>query len=171
MGLVLQGIGKGSIFGHGRILGVHKPWGSALGKAQDPFINNRSLIRLSRHTDGEVRNIAVQNLTKRIEASWVPRRKLMVLAEHPETSVRVAAVTSLGKISDEIEVRIGHLEHNLRWMNILYSFQGRLAAEGRNDYSIEYAIERTAPRIEREIKRLVDTLQQINKYIESSTVD
>jgi hypothetical protein len=161
MGLILQGIGKGSMFGHGRFLGVHKPWGSASGKANDPFINDRTLIRLSRHTNAEIRNPAVQTLAKRIEAGQVHWQRLITLLDHPETSVKVAAVTSLMKISKEIEVRIGHLEHDLRWINILYSFQGALAAEGRNDYGIEYALERNGRRCEREKRKLVTTLQQM----------
>lgn len=49
MGLmrVVRGTGEGSWFGHGRILGVHNPFGSDLAKASDPFIRIKTLVRLS----------------------------------------------------------------------------------------------------------------------------
>jgi|GEM_PF-5879391 len=43
---VLRGVGKGSIFGHGRVFGVHNLLDSAENKCQDPFINIRTLAKL-----------------------------------------------------------------------------------------------------------------------------
>src|SRR3989339_566511 len=67
MGLmrVVRGTGNGSWFGNGRILGTHNPWGSDLAKARDPFINFRTLARLSFHSDPQVKEAVVANLLGR----------------------------------------------------------------------------------------------------------
>jgi hypothetical protein len=70
MGLrnVIKGIGRGSMFGHGRILGVHNPFGSAIGKARDPFINLRTLARLSSGANKNIRTEAAKNLAQRLKS-------------------------------------------------------------------------------------------------------
>ncbi len=44
---VVLATGKGSWFGFGRIFGVHNPFSSDISKALDPFINLKTLARLS----------------------------------------------------------------------------------------------------------------------------
>ncbi len=63
--LVLSGIGKGSMFKHGRAFGIHNPFGSDIGKAKDPFINLNTLAKLSFHADQAVRNAVALNLGNR----------------------------------------------------------------------------------------------------------
>ncbi|MFA6431557.1 MAG: hypothetical protein WCV91_04170 [Candidatus Margulisiibacteriota bacterium] len=71
MGLreVVRGTGQGSWFQHGRFFGVHNPLGGAHGKASDPFINLRTLARLSNSSDARVRSAVVNNLLARFENS------------------------------------------------------------------------------------------------------
>lgn len=64
---IYKGIGKGSLFGHGRFI-IHNPLGSRLGKAMDPYINLGTLSRLSRSEKIEVRNAVEQNITGRLRA-------------------------------------------------------------------------------------------------------
>lgn len=188
MGLILQGIGKGSLFGHGRILGVHKPWGSASGKAKDPYINNRTLIRLSRHTNAEVRNVAVQNLAKRIEAGRVHWRSSITLLGHPETNIKVAAVTSLMKTFTDLKSRLDNIDlvvkpsfsrgideltrkvqhtffraqHDVRAH--LVDFEG---SQGRIQYQIDMESQRIKGALNLEIYRLTSTLRLIGEHLKS----
>ncbi len=60
--LVLRGIGKGSLFKHGRVLGVHNPFSNNITKARDPFINLKTLARLSFHSDQAVKDAVALNL-------------------------------------------------------------------------------------------------------------
>ena len=63
---VCKGIGKGSMFGHGRILCVHNPFDSTLGKASDPFLNLTSLSRISQSNNPRIQNAIVSNLSGRL---------------------------------------------------------------------------------------------------------
>lgn len=70
---LMKGVGKGSIFGHGRVFGMHKLWDTDIGKARDPFIRIKVLAQLS-HTDSEsVKTAIVQNLRERILDDLEPR--------------------------------------------------------------------------------------------------
>jgi len=59
---VIKGIGEGSLFRYGRFFGVHNPLGSKLGKAKDPFINLKTLARLSYEASPIIRNAVIKNL-------------------------------------------------------------------------------------------------------------
>ncbi|MFA6549530.1 MAG: hypothetical protein WCT39_06360 [Candidatus Margulisiibacteriota bacterium] len=74
MGLyrVWKGAGQGSIFGNGRFCGVHNPLGSDLGKASDPYINLRTLSKLSHSKYPEVATAAAKTLALRIETGFNP---------------------------------------------------------------------------------------------------
>ena len=73
--IVINGIGKSRMFGYGRVLGVHNPLGSTLGKASDPYINLMTLSRVSLSDNSEIKNAAVENIAGRLRA---PRSKAYV---------------------------------------------------------------------------------------------
>jgi hypothetical protein len=60
------------LFKHGRFLGVHNPFGRALGKARDPYINRWTLNRLLKHKDPQVRKAARKNLSTRGVGGFKP---------------------------------------------------------------------------------------------------
>ncbi|MCX5748819.1 MAG: hypothetical protein NTZ10_01045 [Candidatus Saganbacteria bacterium] len=64
------------MFGHGRFLGVHNPLSSNVRKAEDPFINNWTLRRLSRSDDLIVRNLVVDQLVMRIGSGTISVERL-----------------------------------------------------------------------------------------------
>ena len=72
---VVKGIGRGSVFGNGRILGVHNPFGSDLAKASDPFIKLSTLARLSHSGDPQVRQAVIDNLWAK-DNHYNPRHKV-----------------------------------------------------------------------------------------------
>jgi len=64
---VVRNIGKGSLFGHNRIFGIHRPLDYDINKAKDPFIGLRTLAKLSRCPDPCVRQQAARNLAGRLD--------------------------------------------------------------------------------------------------------
>jgi len=69
---VVINVGLGSLFGYGRLFGVHNPLGSDIGKARDPFINLRTLARLSQSNDPQIRSAVVNNLAQRFFQETTP---------------------------------------------------------------------------------------------------
>jgi len=65
--LIARGVGKGSLFGYGRLFGVHNPLGSKIGKAKDPYINLWTLSRLSRSPQINTKNAAIENFSNRLK--------------------------------------------------------------------------------------------------------
>ncbi|MCX5748818.1 MAG: hypothetical protein NTZ10_01040 [Candidatus Saganbacteria bacterium] len=65
------------MFGHGRFLGVHNPLSSNVRKAEDPFINNWTLRRLSMSDDQDVQNKVIKQLARRMESGTISVEKLM----------------------------------------------------------------------------------------------
>lgn len=59
---------KGRFFGHGRTFGIHNPFDEDIGKAADPFINLRTLARLSHCDDESVRWACANNLAGRLRS-------------------------------------------------------------------------------------------------------
>ncbi len=66
-GQIMHGIGNGSLFGYGRIFGVHNPFGSAVGKAADPYINMRRVVSCSNSPDSAVKAAVISTLRAKIE--------------------------------------------------------------------------------------------------------
>ena len=64
---VVRNIGNGSLFGHNRFFGVHNPLDYDIRKARDPFINLRTLVKLSRCPDPCVKQQASRNLAARLK--------------------------------------------------------------------------------------------------------
>jgi len=81
MGLltVIKHTGQGSWFGHGRIFGVHNPLGSIAGKAGDPFINLRTLARLSFNNDPEIVRAVSANIAQKLLQKMPARDLVYVL--------------------------------------------------------------------------------------------
>jgi len=65
--LIARGVGKGSMFGYGRLFWVHNPLGSRIGKAKDPYINLWTLSRLSRSPKIDTKNPAIENFSNRLK--------------------------------------------------------------------------------------------------------
>jgi len=124
--MIYRGIGKGSLFGHGRIFGVHNPIGSKLGKASDPYINLKALSMLSLNDNPEIHNAAAENIAGRLRA---PRgkahvenifrsidRKMLARVISVETfkdkGVQNAITRFMTKLSKE-ELRQGHFRRAL----------------------------------------------------------
>jgi hypothetical protein len=101
--VVINGIGKGSMFGYGRIFGIHNPLGSDMGKAKDPYINNWTLLRLSCNLRADVRGEACINLAKRIEQGAFLHEKLLTLLTHPERPIIVKVVETILALRSQIE--------------------------------------------------------------------
>ncbi len=70
---IMHGIGRGSIFGYGRVFGVHNPFGSSVGKAADPYINMRTVAASSNSQDAAVREAVISTLKAKIEHGFDPR--------------------------------------------------------------------------------------------------
>ncbi len=64
---VVRNIGNGSLFGHNRFFGVHNPLDYDIQKARDPFINLRTLVKLSRCPDPCVKQQVARNLAARLD--------------------------------------------------------------------------------------------------------
>jgi hypothetical protein len=66
IGNTVGGIGRGSLFGYGRMGGVHHPLDSDFSKARDPFINIKTLCRLSYSDKTDVRSVVAANMGNRL---------------------------------------------------------------------------------------------------------
>jgi hypothetical protein len=94
MGRVIKGIGKGSLFGYGRFMGVHSPFDKAIKKAKDPYINSMTLSRLYHSTDINIRNSVIENLRGRIEAGSIDLPTLSRLYKIDRTTAIDALIKS-----------------------------------------------------------------------------
>ena len=120
---IYKGIGKGSLFGreYGRLFGIHlrKSKMSDLGKASDPYINIRTLARLSKSEDQAVRAAVVVNLIGKLRIGFNPkllrkfdndlvRKALLDLAKNEDNPAGVHAYLTAENISsmsaDEAEI-------------------------------------------------------------------
>jgi hypothetical protein len=72
---IVNGTGKGIWFGKGRFLGVHNPFGSILGKAQDPFIRSSTLNKLvyGYKYNKDISSAAINNFVSRIICDAAPK--------------------------------------------------------------------------------------------------
>ena len=87
--VVRAGIGKGSLFGYGRFLGVHLPFALAQSKAQDPFMNWHTLVRLTNHRSPSVRESAASNLAGQLLTEEGTRVFIELVGYEREFSVSV----------------------------------------------------------------------------------
>jgi len=72
VGQIMMGVGRGSLFGRGRVFGVHNPFDSALGKTRDPYINMRRVVSSSNSADPSLKAAAVDTLRAKIEYGFDP---------------------------------------------------------------------------------------------------
>jgi len=72
IGQIMMGVGRGSVFGRDRFLGMHNPFDGALGKTRDPYINMRRVVSSSNSADPSLKAAAVDTLRAKIEYGFDP---------------------------------------------------------------------------------------------------
>jgi len=108
---IIRNTGRGSWFGYGRIFGVHYPLDSNLSKAIDPFINLRTLARLSFSKDPEILQAVECNLFARLRHKMPPKDFVYILTSFNTEVLIPEQIQEIAKEITDLIVRRAIVNH------------------------------------------------------------